>query len=410
MNISAVQTGTGASVTVTDREGVQTTVHIDVLNVVDDWSRIASAVRTGLGSALFPVGTEFYTTDSVTGNTLVWVVVRHNVRNGSGDSQKLLPADTSLDYAMVLKLKNVYSKANGDYQPVDFSARQAIFYCPNGLAAGDYYFDIGYSIRSVTAGTYRFTLASAVPAGGQIALDQGDGVALTSNTLSVYPSPGAVTPSQSGISVLSGSSGTYLGYVNEISTVESQSGVKLNCGKRVFCGSANYAQGALRQWLNSAGAGSYWEPKTGFDRPPSWDGSLSGFRRGLPAEFDLFVCPAAVPCSANAYFESASLDGTVYTLSGGYTLTDKYFVLSRPEYFGNYETIIAHDGTLLDYYDGAGQTGRVTRDVAGTARISVTRTPHASSTSGLRSVAASGDMSTWNGVDQVGVVPACLIG
>ena len=56
VNISAVQTETGATISVTDREGTVTTVHIDTLTAVNTWEDIKNAVRLGLGEKLFPVG------------------------------------------------------------------------------------------------------------------------------------------------------------------------------------------------------------------------------------------------------------------------------------------------------------------------------------------------------------------
>ena len=59
VNISALQTATGADITVTDRDGVSTTVHIDTLFAVNSIKDVEQAVKLGLGPTLFPVGYEF---------------------------------------------------------------------------------------------------------------------------------------------------------------------------------------------------------------------------------------------------------------------------------------------------------------------------------------------------------------
>lgn len=66
VNISATQTTTGADITVTNREGEQTTLHIDTLTAVNTWEDIKNAVRLGLGEKLFPVAYEFTTLDADT--------------------------------------------------------------------------------------------------------------------------------------------------------------------------------------------------------------------------------------------------------------------------------------------------------------------------------------------------------
>ena len=113
VNISAVQTATGATVTVTDKEGVETSVHIDTLAAVNTWEDIKNAVRLGLGEKLFPVGYEFTTEDSVTGAVITWVVRGHNHHAAANDK---------LEYTMTLEAKYVYGAASGTYKTLVFDA------------------------------------------------------------------------------------------------------------------------------------------------------------------------------------------------------------------------------------------------------------------------------------------------
>lgn len=54
VNISAEQTATGADITITNREGVETTVHLDTMFAINTWADIRNAVSMGLGATLFP--------------------------------------------------------------------------------------------------------------------------------------------------------------------------------------------------------------------------------------------------------------------------------------------------------------------------------------------------------------------
>jgi len=180
---------------------------------------------------------------------------------------------------------------------------------------------------------------------------------------------------------------------------------------RAIFGSNNYAQSAVRQWLNSAAvAGSVWTPTNVFDRPASWATSYNGFMHGLPADFLAVVQPAVLACRTNSLFEVESLDGTAFAINQLYSLkVDKFFLLSRPEIFGNWDSESYKDGTQLEYYNGLTATERIKRDVAGTARDAWWRSPLPSFASGARVVTSSGGVSSYNAYGGYGVAPACII-
>ena len=179
---------------------------------------------------------------------------------------------------------------------------------------------------------------------------------------------------------------------------------------RSIFGSNNYAQSAARQWLNSAAAaGSVWTPKNKFDRAPSWATSQKGFMHGLPADFLAVVQPAVVPCRTNSIFEVDSLDGTEFTVNQAYELKDKFFLLSRPEIYGDWDSSSYKDGTQLEYYEGLTATECIKRDAAGSARTCWLRSPYPGHASRERGVGTDGSLGYYSANNARGVAPACII-
>ena len=395
VNISAEQTATGATITVTDREGVQTSVHIDTLTAIKTWEDVKNAVRLGLGATLFPVGYEFTTEDSVTGAVITWVVRGHD--NHTAVNKKLA-------HTMTLEAKYVYGTASGTYKRFVFDATEALYYAAEGLPAGTYNFTLlaGYDATYGGGKTLSFTLTQPVPAGGVIMFPWGYQKQSTETKISTYASNAATAVIES-VAVTEGANGTSLGTAD--GTVEN-----LNHTHRIRYGSNNYAQSAARQWLNSdAAAGSVWAPTNVFDRPPSWNTSYSGFMLGLPADFLAVVEPAAIPCRTNSIFEVNSLDGTEFAVNQVYTLKDKFFLLSRPEIYGTWDSATYKDGELLEFYDGLTDTERIKYDAAGSARNCWLRSPYPGDASYERIVSTSGALHNYTASNALGVAPACII-
>ena len=398
VNISAVQTETGATITVTDREGTVTTVHIDTIAPINTWEDVKNAVRRGLGEKLFPVGYEFTTEDSVTGAVINWVVRGHNHHAA---------ANGKLEYTMTLEAKYVYGAASGTYKSLVFDAAEALYYAAEELPAGTYNFTWDFATGSMVNGTYQFTLTTAVPAGGQIVLGtKTTSTAITDCKIATYATVAATAAIESGIVVTEGSEGTSLGTI----AMTSATSENLNCAQRITFGSNNYAQSAVRQWLNSdAAAGSVWTPTNKFDLPPSWNTSYSGFMRGLPADFLAAVQPAVIPFRTNSVFEINSLDGTEYTVNKVYELQDKFFLLSRPEIFGDWDSPSIKDGEQLEYYEGLTKTERIKYDAAGLARPCCLRSPNLGYASQEHGVNPSGALDNYSAIHGTGVTPACII-
>lgn len=399
VNIKAVQTATGATVTVTDKDGVETSVHIDTLAAVNTWEDIKNAVRLGLGAKLFPVGYEFTTEDSVTGAVITWVVRGHDHHVAANDK---------LEHTMTLEAKYVYSSASGIYKSFVFDATEALYFAAEELPAGTYHFTWNYATVNMVNGTYQFTLTQAVPAGGQIVLGtNSNSTAITSCKIATYGTVAGTDAIESGIVVSEGSEGTSLGTINA-SSADSEN---LNCAQRIMWGSNNYAQSAVRQWLNSeATAGSVWTPTNIFDRRPSWATSYSGFMLGLPADFLAAIQLAVIPCRTNSVYEVNSLDGTEYTVNQVYELQDKFFLLSRPEIYGIWDSSSCQDGEMLKFYENLTDTERKKYDAAGTARRCWIRSPFPGNAGIERYAYDAGVMYSHDfAYLSNGVTPACII-
>lgn len=337
-----------------------------------------------------------------TATSIIWVVRGHNHHQA---------ADGHYTHTMTLEAKYVYGTAAGTYKGLVFDAAEALYYCEEALPAGTYNFTWNYATDSMVNGTYQFTLAEGVPAGGQIVLGtNSNSTAITSCKIKTYASVGATAAIESNIAVTAGSGGTSLGTIG----AATSDSVNLNCAQRIMWGSNNYAQSAARQWLNSsAKLGSVWTPTNKFDRAPSWhtgsDTAYHGFMHGLGDDFLAAVQPAKLACRTNSVFEVNSLDGTEFTTNQVYELEDKFFLLSRPEIWGTWDSATYKDGTQLEYYEGLTQTELIKRDAAGSARYSWLRSPTPSIAYYERLVYTDGSLSNYTAINANAVAPACII-
>ena len=394
LNARVEATATGATIYITNRAGVETSAHIDTLNAVETWEDIRNVVRMGLGATLFPVGYEFTTLDADTENNIVWVVRAHDHHTAE---------NTRLMHTMTIEMKNVYSLASGTYKSLQFDSPEALYYAEEELAAGTYNFSLlaGYDTTYGGGKTLSFTLANPVPAGGVIMFPWAYQKQSTDTKISTYASNTATAAIET-VPVTEAADGAALGTADG-------AGV-LNHAHRIRYGSNNYAQSAARQWLNSsAAAGSVWAPQTKFDRPPSWVTTYNGFMHGLPSDFLAVVQAASIPCRTNGIHETNSLDGTAYTTNQVYTLSDKFFLLSRPEIWGTWDSTSYKDGELLDYYDGLTDTERKKYDENGSVRTVWLRSPSPSHAHSVRIVSPDGSVSSYYARTSYGVAAACII-
>lgn len=357
-----------------------------------------NAVRLGLGPTLFPPGYEFTTHDEDTRNDIVWAVRAHDHHT---------PANSRLTHSMTLEAKYVYSYANGLQKGIQFDAAEALYFAEQGLAAGTYNFTWSFATGSMENGTYQFTLNHALPVNGQIVFNAGSSaMPITDFTIATYGSVGGTEAVESNIAVTQGTGGTALGTISLQGSINEN----LNCAQRILWGSGNYAQSAMRQWLNSSAAAlGVWAPTNRFDRPAAWAASYNGFMYGLDADFLAVVERAVIPCRTNSVFEVESLDGTKFTVNQVYELRDKFFLLSRPEIYGSWDSTSCKDGELLEYYEGLTNAECIKRDASGAERIARLRGPHPGITSYGHVVDITGVLTGRHSHLGLGVAPACII-
>ncbi len=239
-----------------------------------------------------------------------------------------------------------------------FDAPEALIYAENEIPAGTYHVGDG----AATPTYYQFTLASAVPAGGQIVVASwpSSGYVLTGRTIKTYSGPTSTTEIESA-TVSEGSGGADLGTFGE---------GNVNNVTRARYGSNNYKESALRQWINSASAAdSWWKPTNVFDRPVGY-ANAAGLLHGMDADFLAVVGKTKVPCKTNNTFELPD-----WTLDSPYVLEDKFFLASRDELGYGKERV--QEGYVFELYNGAADVERMKYDLSAqtTARTWRHRSP-----------------------------------
>ena len=360
-----------------------------------NWDYIQKIVRMGKAPQYFPVGYEFVTHDSTEDTDIIWRVVGHDT---------IKAADETLTHTMILETKYVYSNSSGNYISIQFDAPEALYYAKEELLAGTYNFTLLENYDTTYGGgkTYSFTLAKPVPAGGIIMFPWGYNQQASEVKISTYATQADTTAIET-VPVTEGSEGASLG------TADGKT-ENMNHTHRIRYGSNNYAQSAIKQWLNSAEAvGSVWTPQTVFDRPPNWASNRTGFLAGLPEDFLSVIQAAIVPCRTNSIFEVDSLDGTVFTTNQTYSLEDRFFLLSRPEIYGTWDSAEVKDGELLEYYSGLTDAERIKYDPSGSARYCWLRSPYPGSAYSVRVVSTSGALNGGSAYSALAAAPACII-
>lgn len=220
---------------------------------------------------------------------------------------------------------------------VQFSHPRAFLRCPDGLAAGTYYFAIESSWGSnVAAGdVVAFTLASPVPEGGRLAgcyyapdrnksdwriYSYGaDGKTIIETVVPVFETPeGAVN----------------LG----VQKYATRNGDINSCQEMAY-GWNRYKYCAFRQWLNSAlPAGQWWLPQDEWDIAPDQLAAKPGFLSGLPEDMLAVLRPVKVVTYANTVNDGGEMDVTY----------DKVFLPSLENMYAVPQ--IAGEGGVHDYW------------------------------------------------------------
>lgn len=240
-----------------------------------------------------------------------------------------------------------------------------------------------------------------MPAGGQLVLNMVYNATLEGKSVVSYANSASVLSIESAV-LTEGTGGTDLGTADGGSP-------GVNHMQRAIFGSNNYAQSAVRQFLNrSVSAGEAWTPTNKFDRPPQSFVS-GGFMQGLPDEFLAVVQAAVIPCRTTSVFEADSLDGNAFSTNQVYTLEDKFFLLSRPEIYGNWDSADHKDGTRLEWYNGTTAEQRIRRDANGNIRSAWMRSPNPGNAAAVRTVVSDGMISGAGASGGQYICPACII-
>lgn len=341
-----------------------------------NWKEIQAAVRAGYGPKVLPVGSQLAVNHSVYG-TRLFDVVAHDYLKSVHDENA---------HTMTIQQHDLLPSTQ-------FDASEAFYYAEAELPAGTYNFTLATAYNSWAEGTYQFTLTKPVPKGGQLAISGYADAAMTARQVRSYANQTTTTATES-VAITAGSGGTNLGTFGE----------GLNHSHRVSYGSNNYKESAMRQFLNSsAAAGSVWTPQTKFDRPPSWQTSLAGYKAGLDQNFLAVVGKVVLPCSANNIYEAP--DSSI-AKGEKYTLNDEFYLASRAEIFGSHDV---NDGTVLfPFYEGAGNADRIKyRD--GSAANWWLRTPVSGYAHFVRRVLSDGTVNYDGAHGASGLAPACTI-
>lgn len=343
--------------------------------------QIKNIIISGGGSKMFPVGTVL-TVQKEGGTAHKFVFVHHGQY-----------ADGRF-YAHLRLMVALYQ--------LQYDSYEAFYYAESGLPAGNYNVQIPTAWSHAAAGYYNFTLANAVPVGGQLyGFERLADVNPDGTSVKVFASATATTASETVTMTRSDSPvGTTIG---KLITTGDPDNANMNSMQRVGYGSNNWAQSAARQFLNSAAAaGSVWKPKTKFDRPPSWAATQAGFESLLPQDFLDIINPVSMDTVTNNVFE------TDYQTGSSYSTKDKFWLPSRYQIFGTTEGTDLSE-TQWDYYKGATDVDRIMYDAGGTARIQWLRSPTPGAAGLVRFVGTSGALIHNNACYGVALAPACEI-
>ena len=349
---------------------------------IDSWSAVQQVVRLGLASKVFAIGDQFVSTKGET--QLIWDIIGfdHDI-----------PADSQFKHSMTIQMHDCYTSAQSD-------ASEALYYAPEGLAAGTYNFTLlsGYDTTYGGGKTYQFTLTKAVPAGGQILFPWSYNKQASTVLISTYESATSSVAIES-VGVTEGSEGTNLG------TADGNT-ENMNHSHKIRYGSNRWLHSSIRQWLNSnKAANAWWKPQNVFDRPPS-NIATAGFLTDMDNEFMSAIGKVKKRTARN-----------IITDGGGYEDTEELiFLPSRSEIYGGLENNV-NEGEPYPYYAnysdlsaaGTGNDSNRIKYRNGAAQYWWQRSCYSGNASTVRTVHPTGTINIYYANGSIGVAPACNI-
>lgn len=366
------------------------------------WYDIKQAVNMGVDPSFLPIGTQI--TDKWTWQGTMydapWNVVHYN-SNG-------------------MYLQWEYCTPEG----MQFDAPEAIYYVgSDGLAAGTYYFSIGYTrSKWSTEKHIQFTLTEDCDPGDQFMLSSisASNDPTANRTITVY-GKGSTTAKQTA-TTSDGTSGTELGTFGNAGTYNGlmyQPYGNCNGISWAIDGNHRWDQSAIRQWLNSdKPAGEWWQPLNPWDRPPSYAANRPGFLYGYSEEFKAMLEATEVVTA----LDTVSVPGFVSTYETTY---DKVFLPNAWQLYSKYGVAYDSEGEYWDYWkqkaEDAGIQGMMNdttaaRNLLKKYRINATSTTNIvwlrsldRSGSSVHAVNTSGSIYTSSASNAFYCCPACII-
>lgn len=287
-------------------------------SAVTDFATLKRIVKAGHADKILSIGDQIMTRWSPDGTAeydMPWDVVDiAPVVNSDGDT-----------------VPGLWLQSHWALDGLQFDASEALYYTAEGLAAGTYHFTIGttWGNNCVAGKAYQFTLAQAVPAGGQICVANNTNF-YTWGAPDVAPanwkiytfSAFSVTPIEGPVAVTEGSGGTDLGTTT--SAIKFSTSTGINNLQRAAYGYNRDSHSAMIQWLNGGEAAGGWQKqKNPFDRPAQQHATIRGFMAGLPDDFLNAVGSVRITTALNTVSDSE--------IGASETYSAKFFLPSKEQ-------------------------------------------------------------------------------
>lgn len=330
------------------------------------------------------------------------------------------PSDPNLTHTLALQMHDCMIS-------LQFDAPEAMMVFPEGLAAGTYNITLYkgmYNESTGSDGTYQFTTAQDIPAGGflrhtTMGQYSGNGYTksiVTGGKFNTYKAD--FTALESNLACTEGSGGTSLGTISARDVTNFVAGAvavtDMNPTERQCYGRNYWKESAARQMLNSdKAAGSVWSAQHKFDFPPSWVSTQEGFLRGLDPELVSVIGRVRKRTGLNLVERNA--------MGVNYEDTEELVWLPSfsEVYFGKntYGAQVDEGGPYKFYSDysdlNAAGTGADTNRIkllSGAARYWWLRSPHPSHAHNVYNVSPTGAYNNRNAGSSDGLAPAfCIV-
>lgn len=350
------------------------------------WADIQSYIRSGKHRSVFAVGDQLVCGRN--GTDIIWDIV---------DIDHAVATDSRFHNSLTLQTHDCI-------ESLQFDATEALYSQSEILLAGTYHFTvISQTWYAADVGkSFQFTIENDIPANGQIVLSATYNATLEGKTIRIYSSGLSSTPIETAV-LSEGNAGLSLGDAGN--AVNGN----FNSLHRVFFGSNNYKDSAIRQWLKSdKTAGQVWTPQTKWDRAPSWAASTAGFINGLDSDFLSVVGATHITTARTVNFEGGANADVV---------DDVFFLPSRSEVYGGNEVATVAEGTPFLYFSeysnlqapGTGTDGNRIKCRNGSAQWWWIRTPTSGNGRDVRRVDASGSLNYTYAYNNGGVSVVCNI-